>query len=233
MRPGRKENPLMSQFESPFNEVNLPGQSDVPPRTSGLAIVALISSLVFCCPVTTLLGPVLGLIALVTIKPERNERGKGLAIAAILIGVVLTILWIYSIVLVAGVFRDYLEYMQETPQHVIERGYAGDYDAFRSEFLGSGARASDAEIQQFLTELTSRYGQFVSIEMHEDALEHMDQRAGQPTLTVPFTIEFTNATREAEIEFYIADPDTGGLTKAIRSIVIFDQQLGDIEFPDN
>ena len=58
----------MSQFE-------IPGAPSVPSdqpafesgKTSGLAVSSLICSLIFCCPLTTIVGPFLGLGAFIQI----------------------------------------------------------------------------------------------------------------------------------------------------------------------
>jgi hypothetical protein len=56
-------------------------------KMSGLAITAFVLSLVFFLPVVPLVGAILGIVALATHKPDRG--GKGLAIAAIPVGLVM------------------------------------------------------------------------------------------------------------------------------------------------
>ncbi len=58
-------------------------------KTSGLAIAGLVLSIIFCIPIFPLLGVIFGIVSLIKItkEPERL-RGKGLAIAAIVVGVV-------------------------------------------------------------------------------------------------------------------------------------------------
>ena len=59
-------------------------------RTSKLAITALVSSVIFCCPITTILGILLGLFAFIRIRGDAALRGGALAVLAILIGGVAT-----------------------------------------------------------------------------------------------------------------------------------------------
>jgi len=62
-----------------------PPQPEQPPKTSGMAIASLICA-ILCAPV----GLVLGIIALIQISSNRAAlKGSGLAIAAIVIGVIL------------------------------------------------------------------------------------------------------------------------------------------------
>lgn len=64
-----------------------PGAGPVPAKTgtNGLAIAAFVLSILWICAVGSLLGLILGIIALSQIK-KSGRGGKGLAIAAIIIG---------------------------------------------------------------------------------------------------------------------------------------------------
>lgn len=57
------------------------------PKTNGLAIAGFVCSIVgwFCCGITSIIGLILSIVALSQIK-NRQEGGKGLAIAGIVIG---------------------------------------------------------------------------------------------------------------------------------------------------
>ncbi len=69
--------------------------------TNGLAIGAFITSLcgLLTCGVTSLVGIILGIIAVNQIK-QRDQNGRGLALAAIWIGVGLIVLWIVYFVVI-------------------------------------------------------------------------------------------------------------------------------------
>ena len=57
------------------------------PKTNGLAVAGFVCSIVgwFCCGITSIIGVILSIVALSQIK-NRQEGGKGLAIAGIVIG---------------------------------------------------------------------------------------------------------------------------------------------------
>jgi len=55
-------------------------------KTSGLAIAALVLSILICFPLFPLVGLILGIVAMVKINSNPNLGGKGLAIAAIIVG---------------------------------------------------------------------------------------------------------------------------------------------------
>ncbi len=61
--------------------------TNTPQRRSALAIWAFVLSLIFFLPIVPLIGAILGIIALVLMKP--GTSGKGLAIAAIPVGLVI------------------------------------------------------------------------------------------------------------------------------------------------
>ena len=72
----------MTQFESPFDAGD-PGEQKI----SGLAIGSLVCSLICCVPVTTIPGILLGIWAMVSIGNNPARKGKGLAVAGIMLGV--------------------------------------------------------------------------------------------------------------------------------------------------
>lgn len=76
-------------------------QHSAPARTNGLAIAALISSFFI-----SLLGVILGHIALNQIKTT-GEGGRGLAIAALVIGYASMALAIIILIVMAGVAASY------------------------------------------------------------------------------------------------------------------------------
>ena len=60
-------------------------------KRSGLATASFICSLIFCCPVVTLVGVILGIVAILQIRGSQMT-GRGLAWAGIIIGVITTAL---------------------------------------------------------------------------------------------------------------------------------------------
>jgi lysylphosphatidylglycerol synthetase-like protein (DUF2156 family) len=64
-----------------------------PPQTNGMAIAALITAFLFSPA-----GIVLGIVARKQIR-RTGEQGWGMATAGLIIGVVLTVLWVLAVVL--------------------------------------------------------------------------------------------------------------------------------------
>jgi type II secretory pathway pseudopilin PulG len=80
MENGFAPNPVVTSF---------PSQS----KTSGMAIAGLVLSIIQCIPPLPLVGLILGIVALVQIEKQPQAlKGKGLAIAAIAMGVIGTLI---------------------------------------------------------------------------------------------------------------------------------------------
>ncbi len=213
----------MSQFESTFGE---PDSSEQ--KTSGLAIASLVSSLICCLPITTILGILLGVGAMVSIGNDPAKKGKGLAIAGIVLGAVFTAGQAICYPPGYRFFKAFYELVEKGPRDVLTAGFAGDPIAFRAEFYGAGAAASDAEVLAFVGELRGRYGEFVGSRIDQT----VQPTYGQPAVPFPYLLEFENATVNAEVEIVFADPNVSGdFINKLGYITVFDEELGDLTFP--
>jgi hypothetical protein len=93
--------PLPGQAPGGYQSPPVPGYLPQPPapgfvpvaRTNGLAIASLVLGILWLAWLGSLVGLVLGLVALKQIK-NRNQGGRGIAIA----GVVLSVLWLLGLV---------------------------------------------------------------------------------------------------------------------------------------
>lgn len=224
----------MSQYQQPPEyQDQYAGMGDVPTKTSGLAVGALICSLIFCCPVTTLLGVLLGLIALVTIGKDPTKKGRGLAWTAIILGVIFTLL---TVALLWWSVANFSLIQRQGPQDALAGASAGDYAAFREAMVGDSATATDEQIKAFIDELESRYGAFVSCQMDDQrfnterpSIEEMMK----PNPEYPYTLRFENETVDALIQVTPMDPNTGEFQwrNKFGVITVFDPDRGNITFP--
>ena len=132
-------------------------------KRSRVATAALVCSLIICCPLVTVVAPILGIIALLKIRSKPYLKGKGFAWSAIIIGTVATVVWIFG-----GSFMAYkvFEGTPRTTSSMIAAGYEGDYEAFRAEMTVGSSNVTDEEIQAFIDELRERYGNFDTVVMN-------------------------------------------------------------------
>jgi hypothetical protein len=229
MNPTFEEIRLMTQYPTSFNDpyANPMGE---PAKTSGLAITALVMSLIICCPLTTVLGVVLGGIAFVTIGSNPMRKGKGLAVAAILIGLVATVLWVIGGLWFKNTMEKFFQTLTEGPTTAMKAGFASDEAGFKAQFYGVGASATDAEVSAFIEDLRSRYGEFVAADMDQNA-KPSQPPFGKTTIPFPYQLTFDKATVSAEVSIVIADEKTGQWVWKLGSITVHDPQGATIAFP--
>jgi hypothetical protein len=190
----------MTQF-NPYGDTYL-DPSVGQRRTSGLAITSLVFSLIVCCPLTTIIGPLLGLIAIASIGSNPLKKGKGLALIAIIVGVLVTSGYVW-----VGVhFYHNWKRFEDTPRMAIAAGYAGDLTRFKATF--GGPATPDAEAQAFIEQMRTRFGNPQRSDVDFNAfVTAMQQQRGQArpgqlqSLDFKFRIVFDKATVDADLPF--------------------------------
>lgn len=203
---------------------------ETPPRMSGLAIAALVCSLIFCIPVFPPLGLLLGLIALVAMVGKTHVKGRGMAIAAIVLGICFTAGWSIGGYFLYDFGRQVYAVMKDAPQNALTAGSTGDIAGFRSAFDERNSTATDDDAKAFFAELERRYGTFQTIRFNEASAPPPGGQ--QPTITMPYKADFSNATGVMmEIEIVIADPKTGEWVKKLGSINVNDPQQPTLRYP--
>ncbi len=209
------------------------GQEPVEVRkTSGLAIASLVCSLICCIPLTTIAGVLLGIGAMVSIGRDPLKKGKGLAMAGIVLGAVFTAVfsvgWLVGAPKVYALVKESMLVVERGPRDALAAGFAGDTAGFKAAFHGEGATASDAVAQSFIEGLRVRYGEFVGSQIHQ---QQNQQTFGTPVVPFSYTIEFSPKKLNAETQIVFSDPKTGGFIMKIGYITIFDEELGDMTYP--
>lgn len=167
-----------------------------PPRNSLWAMAGLFSSCAICCPVLTVLGPLLALRALVQINAEpRRYAGRGIAKAAIFIGLVATVL---QLGVAVWWNRNVRQPMLHGPSPEIRAGQRKDWNAVRAGFIGDGASASDPELEAFFNELSHRCGALIEVSQRSSAKAELTPDA--LALRLPYTMRFEAGTFDADAE---------------------------------
>jgi hypothetical protein len=188
-----------------------------PQKTSGLAIASLVCSLICCVPVTTIPGILMGIAAMISI-------------GGIVLGALFTIGQALIYPPAIGYIRETMQMVYTGPSAALASGFGGDTAAFRDQFYGAGAAATDAEAQAFLEELRDRYGEYMSCNLDETA-QPSQPRFGTPMVPFPYVIEFADGQVQAEAEIVFSDPVRGGFINKLGYITVFDTDLGDLTYP--
>jgi hypothetical protein len=212
----------MTQFDSTFGE---PGPQEQ--KTSGLAIASLVCSLILCCPITTILGPLLGIAALIKIGGNPALKGRGLAVAGIILGVAFTIFQVWG---GTRFYHQFIVPVLRGPEAALAAGFAGDTAGFKAGFYGPGAPAGDAEVTAFVAELRGRYGEFTSCRFDESR-PSPSPSPGQTRQRFPYVLVFEQKSVSADAEMIFFDEAKGQMVMKWESITISDPDLGDLTYP--
>ncbi len=220
----------MTQYHAPMDAEQQYGK---PVRTAGIAIASLVCSLIFICPITTIIGPILGLVGLATISEAKGTKGKGLAAAGLILGVIFTIAQGIAGYKAWQFFYGFYEVVEQGPRPALTVGFAGDLQGFQDGFYGPGANDPEGA-SAFIAELRSRYGEFVDSQLPSNAQPQQPSQQ-DPKIVVPYTITFDNAEVAAEAEVIFADPNAapGGpvFINKLGYLTVFDPELGDLKYP--
>ena len=205
-------------------------ETDVQER-SGLATTSLICSLIICCPIATIVGPILGLIALIQMKGKPQITGRGFAWSGIIIGVVSTIVWVGIGAFVTKMGFDFIEKVATLSTETIQAGYEGDYEKFRGNLTRSSSSVTDEEIEEFIETLKTRFGKFdSSIFNMQDQNYSSEVSESAEVIPVRFIFETNDASGLLFLEI---TSGTGFDYEMHISKITIDSTDGNIEFPNN
>jgi hypothetical protein len=206
-------------------------ETDVQER-SGLATTSLICSLIICCPIATIVGPILGLIALIKMKAKPQISGRGFAWSGIIIGVVSTIVWVGIGAFVTKMGLDFLEKVATLSTETIQAGYEGDYQKFRGNLTRSSSSVTDEEIKSFIDTLQTRYGKFDSSILNMQD-QNYSSEASESAEVIPVRFIFETNDASGLLFLEITSGTWFDYEMHISKITIFDSKDGNIEFPNN
>jgi len=150
------QNPYASEGES-FGGQPYQADFDEPTRTSVLAILSLVCSLICCIPALPLLGIVFGAISLATISGSQGRvTGRGAALAGIIIGLAVSVLQGAIFAGAATGVNFYRNEMAPAGYAFFENLDAGDVSEARKSLTpGADQALSDEQLRTFF-ETTER-----------------------------------------------------------------------------
>lgn len=217
---------------STFNNIEDLDAVQVERQRSGLAVTSLVCSLIICCPITTVLGPLLGVIALFRLKGKPHLSGKGFAISGIVIGIFATLLWALASTYISKYAMEFVQQTREVSTETIQAGYDANYDEFRSHLSRSSDDVTDAEIKSFIAILEDRFGKFDSAFLN---MQEENQEIQQTSQEVPIPIRFIFETKDTTgfMTFEFISGTKYGYEMKIGCIKIHDAKNGDIIFPED
>lgn len=204
-----------------------------PPRTSAMAVVSLIFSLIGCCLPIGLLGTIFGIFSVIGISRSQGRvTGRGLAIAGIIIGVINTGIWIGAGTAIVGGVKVYLQ-MGDDLMTDLE---AGDYQSLRTK-ADPSATFTDSQFDAFREAYHAEYGAYTGNakgfgEMVSDFMDanvgpNMQNFQGQPGM-IPFAMQFDQGRA---LVVYWFNPRNQGDPR-FEDLMVVDRKGGEIRLSD-
>ena len=188
---------------NPFAQNNLDVGAVVEERTSVLAIVALVLSLICIIPGFGVLGAILAVIALIMIGGSNGRLGgRGLAIAALIIGLLVSTVWIGGFLVIQQGMTAFTKMFTGNVGTLLGAAEKGDYTTARAQLDPSVANSiTDADFKRFVDGYSANLGKYKKTPqgMFElfgayanvgPAMQGMHGQANQGL--IPITVEFDN-----------------------------------------
>lgn len=131
-----------------------------PQRTSILAILSLVFSLICLIPGTGVLAAIFGISALVGIKGSRGRvGGTGLAVAGLIVGLLFTMIWVGIAVGANSLMQEFNGKVVAPMNQAIIAMDAGDNTKLRAALLPEvNAAVTDQQINDFRTAYQAELG---------------------------------------------------------------------------
>ena len=170
-----------------------------------------------------MLGVLFGLLALRDIR-TRQRRGRGVAISAIIIGIVVTPLTTFGLLWWNHMVR---EPMLHGPMEAIQAGQAGDVEALLHAFTEPSA--TGVEAAQFLSVMTDRFGTLVSITQDPERNAAWDP--GGWSISVPYLLRFNRDSVPGTARYVILDREGGRPIPVFRFAWVRIGQAPPLTFP--
>jgi hypothetical protein len=199
----------------------------VEQRTSVMAILSLVFSLICFIPGFALLGALFGIASLVAIA-RSGERlgGRGLAIAGLILSLIVLAVQGGAVIGTVGIWKlaktDLIKPAAETMAAVEAQDYAKARVLLTPE---SAKKVTDADVDAFRQDYQAELGKFVSIPntpmslIHDYGLvEQQMQQIGGRNDTIPLPAQFENGT--ALLVFQIIPGTSKIITPSTNVVVI-------------
>lgn len=191
-------------------------------RTSVLAAMFAVPA---CCPPMSLLAAITGLMALRQIRRDPLLHGRGLAWAAVAVGLT-------SAVVFSGLLWNAgLATLWRGPNPPVTALMRGDTAVMAELWTGPGRDLSASEILDFAAPLERRHGAFREARNSATRLAPLRQDGRDPVVTLPITLVFERGQVEADLGLQPFDAVDGHAIVRWRSLRVLDPDLGDPVFP--
>ncbi|HWB20829.1 MAG TPA: DUF4190 domain-containing protein [Phycisphaerales bacterium] len=192
------------------------------PHYSVWAMAALLTSLAVICPLATLIGPLLAVRALVAIKANPQLRGRWMAISAIIIGLVVTVIWL------GGAFWWHISVRRPMQEGPLTAFTLHNPDALLRKFTTEAKSATAAEADQFLQQVRTSLGTFQGA---APKLDYLPPNTPAGEFPISYILHGSNGDMPATAYFVVFANGRAPFVNKFRWIYVLDPNAGPLYFP--
>lgn len=221
----------MSQYHAGYDPAYPSGGE--PARTSLLCVSALVSSAIFCCPLASLLGVLLGIGGMISVSSSNGRRkGSGLAFAAIALGILAIIAQFAAVRIFWPQLRSWVEsgvQLATGPSELLRDLELGDYQSARTHlYSATEQQIKDGQLRYFKEQVVARYGSFQ--QWQPPAGQGFEfSGAGEWPHVYRGTILFSNGAQQVTLELTLKVSQTIVIEETgISRLTIHDPARGDL-----
>lgn len=212
--------------QEPIGEVVQVEEAQAAPthlcRTS---VLAAMFALPLCCPPMSLLAAITGGVALRQIRRDASLHGRGLAWAAVVVGLLSATIFGWLL------WTNGLDTLWRGPNPPVRALMRADTASMPLHWTGPAAELPAEALRAFAAPLEERHGGFREARNSASRLASLQQDGRDPVVTVPVTLVFERGAVEADLGLQRFDPDRGGVVMRWRNLRVLDPGLGDPVFP--
>jgi len=201
----------------------------VPHRTSVLAIMALVFSLLCFIPGAGALAIIFGGAAIMFISGSKGRLGGlGMAISGVLLGLVSTVFWLFAIIAAASFTSGFKTGFVAPTSNMMAALDKGDYAAARQNFDTTlDAAVTDKQLGEFVAAYKAEVGSFQSMPgtisefvgaFFGDVGPLMQNYRGQNEMPMPATFDSRMAVILAGVPQGQAQIQTGGMLAKLTNL---------------
>lgn len=168
---------------------------------SATAVASLVLGLLFCVPGLGLVGAALGAIGVAVTGPTGTRRGRGMAVAGLVLSGLTLVGWIVVGVGMKEVWQTYVApamiVVEQGPERTLRATFDGDATASAADWM-PGTAPNDVDRAAFVAGLTEVMGAFQSASIEAGA-QPPAGAAGE--FDLPFEFRFEQGTARGSVAF--------------------------------
>lgn len=173
---------------------------------SATAVASLVFGLLLCIPGAGIPGAALGAIGFATTGSTGTRRGRGLAVAGLVLSVVAIAGWAIAAVSAKQLYDTTIAPTMEVvftgPDRTLTAAFNDDQTAFEADWM-PGTAPADAERKAFVAGVTLALGAFQSAKLDENGGPPPTDSMGPggDAFEIPYTLQFANGSVSTLVRF--------------------------------